>query len=117
RSMSTLLGKLAGIVLLIDHFSFHLNSSSIINDTELANKNFHYASEKLYNLWKYSVDIRKCKDFNCCSAWRAKEAAALLAENEGFLPPAPKPLQKQKNYEVIISKDVVKVKALYGYNW
>ncbi|CAG8832845.1 29541_t:CDS:2, partial [Gigaspora margarita] len=61
HSMSTLSGKLAGIVLPIDHFGSHLNSSGIINDTELANKNFHYASEK------------------------AEEAAALLAKNEGFL--------------------------------
>ncbi|CAG8521513.1 4505_t:CDS:2 [Racocetra fulgida] len=41
--MSTFLEKLAGIVLPIDHFGSHFNSNGIIENTNLAKQNFHYA--------------------------------------------------------------------------
>ncbi|CAG8820243.1 28084_t:CDS:2, partial [Gigaspora margarita] len=107
-SMSTFSEKLASIVLPINYFGSYLNSSSIINNTELANKNFCYTSEKLCDLWKRDhiydhkvfveyIDQKidpfsktKCKDFNCCSVWGAEEVAALLAKNKRFLLPAAK---------------------------
>ncbi|CAG8754810.1 6865_t:CDS:2, partial [Racocetra fulgida] len=42
HSMSTLLGKLTGIVLPIDHFGSYFNSNVIIENTDLAKQNFHY---------------------------------------------------------------------------
>ncbi|PKB95475.1 hypothetical protein RhiirA5_385935 [Rhizophagus irregularis] len=36
---------------------------------------------------KYSLDIRKCKDRNCCAQPRAPEIHNLLSANNGFLPP------------------------------
>jgi hypothetical protein len=36
---------------------------------------------------KYSLDIRKCKDRNCCSEPRAPEIYDILSANNGFLPP------------------------------
>ncbi|CAG8733058.1 22537_t:CDS:2, partial [Cetraspora pellucida] len=62
RSMSTLLGKLASIVLPIDHFGSYLDSSDNIIDNELANQNFCYTSERF-----------------------SEEAYVLLDENDGFL--------------------------------
>ncbi|CAG8759073.1 2109_t:CDS:2 [Cetraspora pellucida] len=61
HSMFTLLGKLADIVLPIDHFGSHLDSNSIIKNIDLAKQNFHYVAE---------------------------EAATLLAEYNEFLPPS-----------------------------
>lgn len=39
---------------------------------------------------RYSLDIRKCKDRECCKEYRAPDAAILLNENNGFLPPTTK---------------------------
>lgn len=39
---------------------------------------------------QYSLDIKKCEDSSCCSPKRNEEAAILLAENDGFLPPVTK---------------------------
>ncbi|PKB94336.1 hypothetical protein RhiirA5_386722, partial [Rhizophagus irregularis] len=39
---------------------------------------------------QYSLDIKKCEDSSCCSPKRHEEAAVLLAENDGFLPPVTK---------------------------
>ncbi|CAG8748670.1 7807_t:CDS:2 [Cetraspora pellucida] len=50
-SMSTLLEKLAGIVLPIDHFGSHLDSNSIIENIDLAKQNFCYADKKLCDIW------------------------------------------------------------------
>ncbi|GBB94372.1 hypothetical protein RclHR1_23400003 [Rhizophagus clarus] len=36
---------------------------------------------------RYSLDIRKCKDRNCCAQPRALEIHNLLSANNGFLPP------------------------------
>jgi hypothetical protein len=38
----------------------------------------------------YSLDIKKCEDRSCCLPNRHEEAAILLAENNGFLPPVTK---------------------------
>jgi hypothetical protein len=35
---------------------------------------------------RYSLDIKKCKDRECCNEYRAPDAAILLDENNGFLP-------------------------------
>ncbi|CAG8821292.1 46399_t:CDS:2, partial [Gigaspora margarita] len=39
---------------------------------------------------RYSLDIRKCSNTNCCSEIYAKEAFDLLRENNGFIPPLAK---------------------------
>jgi len=39
---------------------------------------------------RYSLDIKKCKNRECCSEYRASNAATLLNENSGFLPPITK---------------------------
>jgi hypothetical protein len=39
---------------------------------------------------QYSLDIKKCEDRSCCLPNRHEEAAILLAENGGFLPPVTK---------------------------
>uniref|UniRef100_U9UPR1 Uncharacterized protein n=1 Tax=Rhizophagus irregularis (strain DAOM 181602 / DAOM 197198 / MUCL 43194) TaxID=747089 RepID=U9UPR1_RHIID len=114
----------------------------IVNDSELAMKNFCYAGEALCALWEhdpifgkpvtvqytdqksspfddiifpgsekegtnesvvpwkwlenhtrmcqYSLDIKKCENASCYSPKRNEEAAILLAENDGFLPPVTK---------------------------
>ncbi|CAB4489434.1 unnamed protein product [Rhizophagus irregularis] len=96
RSMSTLSQKLAGITLPIDKFGFHLNSQGQVTDLELAMKNFRYAAvpwqwiENHTKICQYSLDIKKCEDSSCCSPKRHEEAAVLLAENDGFLPPVTK---------------------------
>lgn len=43
--------------------------------------------ERHAQICKYSLDIRKCKDRNCCSQPRAPEIYDLLSANNGFLPP------------------------------
>ncbi|GBC23550.2 hypothetical protein GLOIN_2v1766467 [Rhizophagus irregularis DAOM 181602=DAOM 197198] len=96
RSMSTLSQKLAGITLPIDKFGSHLNSQGQVTDLELAMKNFRYAAvpwqwiENHTKICQYSLDIKKCEDSSCCSPKRHEEAAVLLAENDGFLPPVTK---------------------------
>ncbi|CAB4440919.1 unnamed protein product [Rhizophagus irregularis] len=39
---------------------------------------------------RYSLDIKKCKNRECCSEYRALNAAILLNENDGFLSPVTK---------------------------
>ncbi|PKC04312.1 hypothetical protein RhiirA5_502859 [Rhizophagus irregularis] len=39
---------------------------------------------------QYSLDIKKCENASCYSPKRNEEAAILLAENDGFLPPVTK---------------------------
>jgi len=39
---------------------------------------------------RYSLDIRKCKNNECCGEYRAPDAAIFLNENNGFLPPTMK---------------------------
>ncbi|CAG8761909.1 1519_t:CDS:2 [Gigaspora margarita] len=51
RSMATLSGKLAGIVLPINHFGKHLDSQGNIIDTNLAAQNFNYAGTMLCDIW------------------------------------------------------------------
>jgi hypothetical protein len=36
---------------------------------------------------RYSLDIKKCKDRECCDEYRAPDIAILLDENNGFFPP------------------------------
>jgi len=50
--MATLSKKVAGITLPIDNFGNHLNSQGKVRDHELGLQNFHYAGEKLANLWR-----------------------------------------------------------------
>lgn len=131
RSMSSLSGKLAGIVLDAFNYGRHLgnkNGQVTIVDEELGRKNFKHAGEHLCELWnrdlihgrqviatyveehnysvfsdvkketwdwidrhsqicKYSFDLRKCEDRNCCSPPRAPEVFEFLSLNNGFLPP------------------------------
>ncbi|CAG8636032.1 20688_t:CDS:2, partial [Cetraspora pellucida] len=71
HSMSTLSGKLAGIVLPIDHFGSHLDSSdNVIN-------NYIYGKEVLVEYVNQEANI--------FSEVSTKEAYALLDENNGFL--------------------------------
>ncbi|CAG8516623.1 4830_t:CDS:2 [Cetraspora pellucida] len=46
--------------------------------------------ERHAQLCRYSLDVRKCPDRNCCSDVYAKEAIDLLKENGGFLLPLTK---------------------------
>ena len=39
---------------------------------------------------RYSLDIRKCNNLQCCKPKRCETAATLLAQNNGFLPPVSK---------------------------
>ncbi|CAG8839327.1 33584_t:CDS:2, partial [Gigaspora margarita] len=48
--MAILLGKLAGIILLIDYFEKHLDSQNNINDTNLVAQNFNYTRMMLYDI-------------------------------------------------------------------
>ena len=43
--------------------------------------------EKHTQLCKYSLDIRKCEDTECCSQKRAPEVASFFEPTNGFLPP------------------------------
>src|SRR3989440_7424443 len=52
RSMATLSKKVAGITLPIDNFGNYLNSQGKVRDHELGLQNFHYAGEKLADLWR-----------------------------------------------------------------
>ena len=46
--------------------------------------------ENHIKICQYSLDIKKCENTLCCSPKRHEEAAILLAENNGFLPPVTK---------------------------
>ncbi|RIB29153.1 hypothetical protein C2G38_2156113 [Gigaspora rosea] len=51
RSMFTLSGKLARIILPINHFGNHLDSQGKVIDTELATQNLRYAGTMLCDIW------------------------------------------------------------------
>lgn len=46
--------------------------------------------ERHAQLCRYSLDLKKCKDRLCCSENKAPDAALLLNQNNGFLPPVTK---------------------------
>ncbi|GBC35238.2 hypothetical protein GLOIN_2v1766467 [Rhizophagus irregularis DAOM 181602=DAOM 197198] len=46
--------------------------------------------EEHTQLCRYSLDIKKCKNREYCSEYRAPDAVILLDENNGFLPPTTK---------------------------
>jgi hypothetical protein len=46
--------------------------------------------ENHMQMCRYSLDIKKSKDRECCNEHRAPDAAVLLDENDGFLPPVMK---------------------------
>ncbi|CAG8763571.1 24730_t:CDS:2, partial [Cetraspora pellucida] len=96
-NMSTLSGKLAGIVLPINHFGSHLNSSDDVIDSKLANQNFNYAGERLCDIWQQDYIYEKevlveyvNQEANIFSEVSTEEAYVLLDENDGFLPSATK---------------------------
>ncbi|CAG8770970.1 8402_t:CDS:2, partial [Gigaspora margarita] len=41
-------------------------------------------------LCRYSLDLKKCKNHQCCHEYRAPDAALLLDQNDGFFPPVAK---------------------------
>ncbi len=43
--------------------------------------------DRYSQICKYSLDLRKCKDQNCCKPPRASDAFELLSLNNGYLPP------------------------------
>ncbi|CAG8835179.1 16995_t:CDS:2, partial [Gigaspora margarita] len=104
-SISILSGKLAGIVLSIDHFGSYLDSSSVIENIDFAKQNFHYSGEKLCDIWRrdyiHSKEViveyvdEQINFFNKASD-KAKEAIVLLAENNRFLPPSIKGRDESK---------------------
>ncbi|CAG8777658.1 6654_t:CDS:2, partial [Gigaspora margarita] len=51
RSMASLSEKLASITLPIDEYSMHLNSQGNVVDEELAQRNFEFSGNRLYELW------------------------------------------------------------------
>ncbi|CAG8787572.1 26318_t:CDS:2, partial [Gigaspora margarita] len=85
KSMSTLSEKLEGIVLPVDHFGFHLDTMRNITDSNLELRNFNYAVKYVAIPLIYEGD-----DVRCCSPWRNEDVEALLAKNNGFLPPLTK---------------------------
>ncbi|CAG8848948.1 26266_t:CDS:2, partial [Gigaspora margarita] len=102
RSMATLLGKLAGIVLPIDHFGKHLDSQSNVNDTNLATQNFNYAGTMLCDIWRRDPIFGKHDDISVPWNWiekhcnlcqysldvkRSSEVTEFLRLSNGFFPP------------------------------
>ncbi|CAG8819512.1 37657_t:CDS:2 [Gigaspora margarita] len=92
-SMSILSEKLKCIVLPIDHFGSHLDSSGIIENIDLAKQNFHYSDKRLCDIWRRDyIHSREViveyvdKQINLFN--KASDAIALFAENNGFLPPS-----------------------------
>ena len=67
--MAILSGKLADIVLPIDHFGTHLNMQGKVIDLVLALWNYQYAGGVFCDIWRYdlifgkSVDARYVKEF------------------------------------------------------
>ncbi|CAG8684348.1 8458_t:CDS:2 [Gigaspora margarita] len=59
RRMVTLSGKLASVVLPIDHFGKHLNSQGKVINLDLALKNFKYAGEALCDIWCHDLIFGK----------------------------------------------------------
>ncbi|CAB4441827.1 unnamed protein product [Rhizophagus irregularis] len=62
RGMATLSGKLAGIMLPIDHFGKHLNLQGDVTDPELAAQNFQHAGKALCDIWSRDLIFGKCVD-------------------------------------------------------
>ncbi|CAG8748378.1 33670_t:CDS:2, partial [Gigaspora margarita] len=62
RGMATLSGKLASIVLPIDHFGKHFDSQGRVVDDELVTKNLHYAEKKKLN--QRNFDEEEEQDLN-----------------------------------------------------
>ncbi|CAB4484081.1 unnamed protein product [Rhizophagus irregularis] len=102
RIMASLSRKLAGITLPIDEFRLHLNSQENVPitveyvDQEISPFDEYDSSiswkwiENHTQICRYSLDIKKCKNCECCSEYRAPNAAILLNENDGFLSPVTK---------------------------
>ncbi|CAG8552972.1 44977_t:CDS:2 [Gigaspora margarita] len=68
RIMASLAEKLAGITLPIDEYGMHLDSQKNVVDEELAQHNFEFLGNRLYELW-------------------TPDAVLLLNQNDEFLPP------------------------------
>ncbi|CAG8780836.1 45583_t:CDS:2 [Gigaspora margarita] len=87
--MSTLSGKLARIVLPINHFGNHFNSQGRTIDTELATQNFRHASTMLCDIWCHDPIFGKY-----VNATYVDEATDPFINLEflfdGFLPPVTK---------------------------
>ncbi|CAG8803385.1 22681_t:CDS:2, partial [Cetraspora pellucida] len=101
RSMATLLRKLVGMVLPVDHYGTHLDLQDNVIDTELDNifrkpvvteyidvkgtSNSDNVSWKWIEIHtkicKYSLDIKKYNNIKYCSPKRCEKAASLLASN------------------------------------
>ncbi|CAG8832599.1 15561_t:CDS:2 [Gigaspora margarita] len=92
RSMATLSGKLAGIVLPINHFGKHLDSQGNIIDTNLAAQNFNYAKTMLCDIWR--CDPIFGKHVNATYVDKAinpaPEVTEFLQLSNGFFPPVTK---------------------------
>ncbi|CAG8817711.1 34248_t:CDS:2 [Gigaspora margarita] len=98
--MALLSEKLAGITLPVDNFGSHLDSQRKVLDEDLACRNFEFAGNYLYDIWKrdkihgkpvpveYIDQIRHLfAEFSTSCEYRAPDAALLLDQNNGFLPP------------------------------
>jgi len=60
--MATLSGKLARIILPIDHFDKHLDLQENVMNPKLATQNFRYAGEALCNIWSRDLIFEKHVD-------------------------------------------------------
>ncbi|RGB32785.1 hypothetical protein C1646_762499 [Rhizophagus diaphanus] len=96
RSIASLSEKLASITLPIEEFGSHLNSQENYVDQEKnpfdepePSISWKWIEEHI-QLCRYSLNIKKCKNRKCYSEYRAPDAAKLLDENNGFLPPTTK---------------------------
>ncbi|CAG8787960.1 2497_t:CDS:2, partial [Cetraspora pellucida] len=77
RSMTTLLGKLVGMVLPVDHYSIHLDSQD--------NKQDNIFEKPVVTEYVNMKNVKKYNNIKCCSLKRCEEAASLFASNDGFL--------------------------------
>src|SRR6266540_2176128 len=59
RGMAILSGKLAGIMLPINHFGMHLNTQGKVINPELALQNFKYAKKTLCDIWNRNLIFEK----------------------------------------------------------
>ncbi|CAB4493158.1 unnamed protein product [Rhizophagus irregularis] len=60
--IAILSGKLAGIILPIDHFGTHLNTQGKVINPELALQNFKYAGEALCDIWRHVLSFGRSVD-------------------------------------------------------
>ncbi|CAG8825140.1 1590_t:CDS:2, partial [Cetraspora pellucida] len=91
RSMAPLSNRLAGIVLPVDHYGFHLNSQDPIFGkpviTEYVDiENISFPNVEFPGL-ENNIDNYNCNNITCCLPKQCNEASDLLATNNGFLPP------------------------------